>query len=65
MTQMISDGVVSNQSSSRNFQRLAVPNYILEREIPEELQFFDSTPQNKLCLKRNQKQIVPIMLKPW
>ena len=61
MTQMISDGARSNQSSSRNlrestrFQRLAVPNYILEREMPGELRFSDNTPQNKLYMKHNQK----------
>ena len=60
MTQMTSDGARSNQSSSRNlrestrFQRLAVPNYILEREMPDELRFSDNTPQKKLYLKHNQ-----------
>ena len=50
MTQMISDGARSNQISSRSlrestrFQRLAVPNYILEREMPDELRFSDNTP---------------------
>ena len=60
MTQMISDGARSNQSSSRNlrestrFQRLAMTYYILEREKPDELQFFDNN-LKKMFLKYNQK----------
>ena len=51
MNQIISDAPRSNESSSRRlrertrFQRLAVPNYILEREMPDELQFSDNTAQ--------------------
>ena len=61
ITQMLSDGARSNQTSSRNFrestrfQQLAVPNYFLEREMPDELRFSDNTPQKKLYLKHNQK----------
>ena len=51
MTQMISDAAISSQSSSRHlresirFQQLAVPNCFLEREMPDELQVYDNTPQ--------------------
>ena len=61
MIQMISDGARSNQNSSRNLrestrlQQLAVPNYILEREMPDELGFSDNTPEKKLYLKHNEK----------
>ena len=60
MTQMISDTARSNKSSSRNlrestrFQRLAVPNYILQSEMHDKLGFSDNTPQNNLYSKRNQ-----------
>ena len=53
MIQMIFDSARSNQSSSRNLrestrlQRLTVPNYILEREMPKELLFSDNAPQKK------------------
>ena len=62
MTQMISDSARSNQSSSRSlrestrFQRLAVPNYVLEREMPDELRVSETTPKQKLYLKHNQKK---------
>ena len=55
MTQMISDGARANQNSSRNFrestrfQKLVVPIYILEKEMPDELQFSHNTPQ-KNCI---------------
>ena len=60
MTQIISDAAISNQSSSRSlrestcFQRLAVPNYILQKQMPDELRFSDNLPQTKLYLKHNQ-----------
>ena len=53
MTEMTSDGARFNQRSSRSlrentrFQQLAVPKYILEREMPHELRFSDSTLQKK------------------
>ena len=71
MTQLNSDSARSNQSISRSlrkstrFQRLAVLNYILEREMPNELRFFDNTPQTKLYLKHNKKEIKPVMLKTY
>ena len=61
MTQMISDAARSNQSTWRNlrestrFKQLAVFNYILEREMPDELRFSDNTPQKKLYVKHNQE----------
>ena len=66
---MITDGARSNKSSSRNlrestrFQRLAVSNYILKREMPDELRFSENTPKKFVSETQSKKQIVHVVLK--
>ena len=62
MTQIISDASRSNQNNGRILrentrnQRLAVPGYVLERQMPQDLRSSDNSQSRKIYIKQNQRK---------